>query len=61
MFGTDHPFFPPVGGEAKDVEGEWVSVRLNVEAVGKALGQGSEKAGLVMGGNAVRVLRLFEE
>jgi hypothetical protein len=43
------------------VEGEWESVRLNVEAVGKALGQGSEKAGLVMGGNAVRVLRLFEE
>jgi predicted TIM-barrel fold metal-dependent hydrolase len=61
MFGTDHPFFPPVGGEEGDVEGEWESVRLNVEAVGKALGEGSEEAGLVMGGNAVRVLRLFEE
>jgi hypothetical protein len=36
-------------------------VSLNVEAVGQALGEGSEEAGLVMGGNAVRVLRLFEE
>ncbi|KAL2155943.1 hypothetical protein VTH82DRAFT_685 [Thermothelomyces myriococcoides] len=57
MFGTDHPFFPPVG-EGADLEGEWESVRLNAEAVNKALGEGSEKAALVMGGNAVRVLRL---
>ncbi|KAK4156047.1 hypothetical protein C8A00DRAFT_12963 [Chaetomidium leptoderma] len=62
MFGTDHPFFPPVGGEAGDgEEGKWESVRLNVEAVDKALGEGSEEAGMVMGGNAVKVLRLYEE
>ncbi|KAG7290368.1 hypothetical protein NEMBOFW57_000368 [Staphylotrichum longicolle] len=60
MFGTDHPFFPPVGGQG-DSEGEWESVRLNVEAVERALGKGSEEAGMIMGGNAVRVLRLFEE
>ncbi|KAL2133174.1 hypothetical protein VTI74DRAFT_2782 [Chaetomium olivicolor] len=60
MFGTDHPFFPPVG-EGSDKEGEWESVRLNVEAVKKALGEGSEEAKMVMGGNAVRVLRLYEE
>lgn len=60
MFGTDHPFFPPVG-EGADEEGEWESVRLNREAVERALGEGTEEAGLVMGGNAVRILRLFEE
>lgn len=61
MFGTDHPFFPPVGEKAGEAEeGEWESVRLNVEAVNKALGEGSEEAGMVMGGNAVRVLRLDE-
>jgi predicted TIM-barrel fold metal-dependent hydrolase len=59
MFGTDHPFFPPVGDEA-DREGEWESVSLNAEAVKRALGEGSEEAELVMGGNAIRVLRLFE-
>ncbi len=59
MFGTDHPFFPPVGEE----EGAevWDSVRLNVKAVEGALGKGSEEAGMVMGGNAVRVLRLVDE
>jgi predicted TIM-barrel fold metal-dependent hydrolase len=62
MFGTDHPFFPPVGEKAGEAEeGEWESVRLNVEAVNKALGEGSEEAGMVMGGNAVRVLRLYGE
>ncbi|KAH6850389.1 hypothetical protein B0I37DRAFT_113250 [Chaetomium sp. MPI-CAGE-AT-0009] len=61
MFGTDHPFFPPVGEKAGEAEeGEWESVRLNVEAVNKALGEGSEEVGMVMGGNAVRVLRLYE-
>ncbi|KAL2201488.1 hypothetical protein P885DRAFT_73834 [Corynascus similis CBS 632.67] len=59
MFGTDHPFFPPVG-EGADADGEWESVRLNAEAVHKALGDGSDEAALVMGGNAVRVLRLYE-
>ncbi|KAK4106693.1 uracil-5-carboxylate decarboxylase [Parathielavia hyrcaniae] len=58
MFGTDHPFFPPVDGDA---EGEWESVRWNVTAVEKALGKGSREAEMVLGGNAVRVLRLVEE
>lgn len=58
MFGTDHPFFPPLG---TDEDGEWESVGLNSEAVSKALGEGSDEAKGVMGGNAVRVLRLFGE
>lgn len=58
MFGTDHPFFPPLGA---DEDGEWESVGLNAEAVEKALGPASDAARGVMGGNAVRVLRLFGE
>ncbi|KAK4115181.1 hypothetical protein N656DRAFT_776268 [Canariomyces notabilis] len=61
MFGTDHPFFPPLGGPKGAEDGEWESVRLNADAVGRALGEGSEEAEMVMGGNAVRVLRLYEE
>lgn len=52
MFGTDHPFFPPLGGET-----EWASVGTNVEAIKGALGDGEEGAA-AMGGNAVRVLNL---
>lgn len=58
MFGTDHPFFPPL---ASDEDGEWESVGTNAEAVRKALGEGSQEAVGVMGANAVRVLRLYGE
>ncbi len=58
MFGTDHPFFPPLGS---DEEGEWESVSMNADAVSKALGDGTLAAAAVMGGNAVRILRLYEE
>jgi len=52
MFGTDHPFFPPLGAEK-----EWVSVGSNVEAINGALGMG-KSAAMALGGNALRVLRL---
>jgi len=58
MFGTDHPFFPPL---ESDEQGEWESVTWNAAAVKKALGDGSQEAQGVMGGNAVRVLRLVGE
>lgn len=58
MFGTDHPFFPPI---EEDVQGPWNSSRLNAEAVSKAVGQGSSDAAAVMGLNAVRVLNLKAE
>ncbi|KAK5652483.1 hypothetical protein OQA88_10385 [Cercophora sp. LCS_1] len=54
MFGTDHPFFPPVGDGA-DEDGEWESVGWNVKAVEEALG---EDVRGVMGENAVRVFGL---
>lgn len=58
MFGTDHPFFPPLGS---DEDGEWESVGTNATAVSKALGEGSKEAAGVMGENAVRVLKLYGE
>ncbi|EPE09617.1 uracil-5-carboxylate decarboxylase [Ophiostoma piceae UAMH 11346] len=55
MFGTDHPFFPPLG---TDEQGEWESVSMNADAVAKALGDGTDAAKNVMGGNAARILDL---
>ena len=57
MFGTDHPFFPPL---TTDEQGEWESVSLNAAAVTKAVGEGSADAAAIMGSNAIRVLRLEE-
>ncbi|KAG5974964.1 hypothetical protein E4U55_007928 [Claviceps digitariae] len=58
MFGTDHPFFPPL---TSDEKGLWESLTLNAEAVAKAVGRGSAEAKAIMGCNAVRVLGLEEE
>ena len=54
MFGTDHPFFPPLEEGAK----EWVSVTTNVEAVRATFGESDEGAAMVLGQNAVEVLGL---
>lgn len=48
LFGTDHPFFPPVG----EGEGEWESVRTNKDAIHWGLDP------LIMGENAVKLLGL---
>lgn len=58
MFGTDHPFFPPL---TTDEQGEWESVSMNAEAVAKAVGEGSSEAAGIMGSNAIRVLRLDQD
>ena len=52
--GTDHPFFPPLGGE----DDEWLSVQLNSKAVQSALGSDPKIAEAVIGGNAERILKL---
>ncbi|KAL8767860.1 MAG: hypothetical protein Q9209_005752 [Squamulea sp. 1 TL-2023] len=49
MFGTDHPFFPPLEEGAE----EWASVRTNMEAVA-----GCEGTDMIMGANAVELLGL---
>lgn len=54
MFGTDHPFFPPLGEEGE----RWASVQGNYDAIKGAMGDESQGAGLALGGNALRVLNL---
>ncbi|KJZ72149.1 hypothetical protein HIM_08414 [Hirsutella minnesotensis 3608] len=58
LFGTDHPFFPPL---ESDEQGTWASVSMNADAVNKAVGEGSANAKAIMGGNAVRILRLDQK
>lgn len=50
MFGTDHPFFPPLKGELK-----WLSVQSNLAAV-KDVGEKEGDVVKILGGNAARVL-----
>lgn len=54
MFGTDHPFFPPLGGE----DGKWQSVETNYEAIRGALESTDKGVAGALGGNAIRVLNL---
>ena len=53
MFGTDHPFFPPL----KEPLGRWESVDTNLKAVAGAVWSERVTRG-ILGGNAVRVLGL---
>ncbi|RMZ89438.1 hypothetical protein DV736_g3340, partial [Chaetothyriales sp. CBS 134916] len=54
LFGTDHPFFPPLrsGG------GSWQSVTHNYDAIAAAVGADSKDARAILGGNAVRIFNL---
>ncbi|KAK2732627.1 hypothetical protein FQN55_004052 [Onygenales sp. PD_40] len=54
LFGTDHPFFPPLDGKDE----EWLSVTTNRKAIAGAFGPDTEDAKAILGGNAVRILNL---
>ncbi|KAJ5558404.1 Amidohydrolase 2 [Penicillium sp. DV-2018c] len=54
MFGTDHPFFPPLN----EGEKEWTSVTTNYKAIGKTFEGQQEAVAAILGGNAARVLKL---
>ncbi len=56
LFGTDHPFFPPLDESKK----EWLSVTLNGSAVNDAFEIDKKAISMVMGGNALRILQLTE-
>ena len=64
LWGTDHPFFPPVGGEGdgdgdENEEGkEWLSVKLNFDAVRDAFEGDVQQAEGILGRNAVSLLDL---
>ena len=54
LFGTDHPFFPPLD----DGQEEWLSVRTNVEAISSGLAGNEAAVEEVLGINAVSLLGL---
>lgn len=57
LFGTDHPFFPPLD----DIKGDgqmWASVRMNVEAIGDAFAGSTESFDGILGANASCALGL---
>jgi predicted TIM-barrel fold metal-dependent hydrolase len=56
MFGTDHPFFPPLEEGVQ----QWHSVTTNYSAISKTF-EGDEKGAQdVLGGNAIRILKLHD-
>lgn len=52
MFGTDHPFFPPLKGA-----GKWASVTTNLAAI-EGVGVDQEAVKKILGGNAAKVFRI---
>ncbi|PWY67170.1 2-amino-3-carboxymuconate-6-semialdehyde decarboxylase [Aspergillus heteromorphus CBS 117.55] len=54
LFGTDHPFFPPLGNDDE----EWPSVTTNYKAIHAAFDADGDTAAGVLGGNAARILDL---
>ncbi|KAK0501317.1 hypothetical protein EDD18DRAFT_1142224 [Armillaria luteobubalina] len=53
LFGTDHPFFPPLTSTEK-----WKSVVENLEAIASVPGWGASEKGGVRGGNALSLFGL---
>ncbi|PVG03279.1 hypothetical protein CPB86DRAFT_856283 [Serendipita vermifera] len=53
LFGTDHPFFPPLTGQSK-----WPSVLENLHAINTVKGWGDVERSAVQGGNAVELFGL---
>ncbi|TFK55449.1 amidohydrolase 2 [Heliocybe sulcata] len=54
LFGTDHPFFPPLSESEK-----WRSVTENLDAIDGVEGWGEEERKGVRGGNAARLFGLY--
>ncbi|KAL1855975.1 hypothetical protein Plec18170_003842 [Paecilomyces lecythidis] len=55
LFGTDHPFFPPLDGKEEE---PWLSVTTNYKAINTTLADDTDSIKAVLGGNAVRILDL---
>ncbi|OQD74731.1 hypothetical protein PENDEC_c009G01057 [Penicillium decumbens] len=54
MFGTDHPFFPPLN----EKDEQWASVTTNYKAIQDSFGDDKESVAAILGGNAARILNL---
>ncbi|CAE6365535.1 unnamed protein product [Rhizoctonia solani] len=57
IFGTDHPFFPPIPGVA-DTEGKWASVTENLAAIQAVPGWSDADKEGVRSGNAIKIFGL---
>ena len=56
LFGTDHPFFPPL---RQRMDGMWASVKTNVAGVQEVYGEKEQETmSKILGGNAIRILKL---
>lgn len=53
LFGTDHPFFPPLSASEK-----WKSVTENIESIERVQGWSEEDKSGVHGGNAISLFNL---
>ena len=54
LFGTDHPFFPPLDKESRE---QWTSVTSNIQAV-ETFASGWNACEAMLGGNAIELLNL---
>ncbi|KAI9890097.1 MAG: hypothetical protein M1814_004496 [Vezdaea aestivalis] len=54
MFGTDHPFFPPLDTQSST----WPSVLSNLDAIKETFGPVKADETDILGGNAIRILNL---
>ncbi|KAI9834902.1 MAG: hypothetical protein M1838_005453 [Thelocarpon superellum] len=54
LFGTDHPFFPPLDGSTE----QWMSVTTNRQAISEAFSGSAKANDAILGGNAMRLLNL---
>ena len=59
LFGTDHPFFPPL--EGGDNDRQWQSIVENLQAIDSVKGWGEEEKNAVKGFNAVELFGLGSE
>ena len=55
MWGSDHPFFPPMVGNEEE---KWESVRSNLEAVHEVFAQDEESMKDILSGKAMKILKL---
>ncbi|BGP26872.1 hypothetical protein JCM10295v2_005834 [Rhodotorula toruloides] len=55
MFGTDHPFFPPLEGSPNPSQQRWKSVDENLDAIAGVAGWGERERRRVMGVTAVEL------
>lgn len=62
LWGTDHPFFPPIDGDVRQEkeEPQWQSVVENLHAIESVVSWGEDEKNGVRGSTAVELFSLKE-